>query len=60
MIIDDSGARFYKSVFGSDYEVRKKFTDMISLYAGKGSSVEYKWGDIKDCPDIDKYNGKNW
>jgi hypothetical protein len=60
MIIDDKGARLYKSTFGSDYNLRAKFDDMTLLTAGKGSGVQYKWRDIKDLPDVVQYTGKNW
>lgn len=59
MILDDSGARLYRSVFGGDSRIREKF-NMESLHAGKGSNVEYKWKDIKDLLDIEDYTGKNY
>lgn len=59
MIIDETGARLYKSTFGGDERIRRQFP-LERLSAGKGSGVEYKWRDIKDLLDIESYNGKNW
>lgn len=59
MIIDEAGARLYKSVFGAEYEVIKAH-NLEHLNIGKGSNVEYKWRDIKGLLDIQDYNGKNW
>ena len=59
MIIDKTGARLYRAVFGSEHGIAKKYS-MEVLCAGKGSSVEYKWRDIKDLLDIESYTGKNW
>lgn len=59
MVIDPSGARLYRAVFGSESEMRQK-TGADILHAGKGSSVEYKWRDIKDLLDIADYKPYNW
>ena len=63
MIIDKTGARLYRATFGGEKRL-KLFKDKMEkieyLYAGKGSGVEYKWRDIKDLPDIEYYNGKNY
>ncbi|MCD5384850.1 MAG: hypothetical protein LRZ94_00860 [Candidatus Pacebacteria bacterium] len=63
LIIDKTGARAYKETFGGD-------SRMIEKLKGKGIEVEritgnipyacYKWQDVKDLLDIEKYEGKNW
>lgn len=57
MVIDDTGARLYKSTFGSENCMK---VDREKLHAGKGSAVHYKWADIKDLKYIENYTGKNW
>lgn len=57
MIIDETGARLYRSTFGGDKRVKH---ELKPLHAGKGSGVEYKWKDIKDLQDVEQYTGKNW
>jgi len=57
LLIDKTGARLYRSTFGGEYRLKFK-TERLS--AGKGSCVQYKWGDVKDLLDIEDYNGKNW
>ena len=57
MIIDATGARLYRSTFGGEHRTK---APLEFSHAGKGSSVEYKWRDIKDLLDIESYTGKNW
>lgn len=59
MIIDKTGARMWRSTFGSDKIVAREM-NMQKMGAGRGSMVEYKWKDIKDLLDIGFYNGINW
>lgn len=59
MIIDETGARLYRTTFGNEEEAIKTH-NMESLYAGKGSSTEYRWKDIKDLHNIKDYKGRNW
>ncbi len=59
MIVDNSGARLYRSAFGG--EKRLKYKGAVDYNnAGKGSGVEYRWKDIKDLFDVESYDGKNW
>ena len=64
LIIDKTGARLYKETFGGDYRAIKKLEEkglkVGKMFAGKGSSVQYKWRDIKNLYDIEEYNGINW
>jgi len=59
MIIDETGARLYRAVFGGEQRTAKQH-EMEMLPAGKGTNVQYKWRDIKDLLDIEDYTGKNW
>ena len=64
LVIDKSGARLYRETFGGDSRMRETMKaagyEVEELSAGRGSSVEYKWRDIKDIPDIENYKGLNW
>jgi hypothetical protein len=64
LVIDKTGARLYKETFGGDDRMvrtmKAKGFNIESLYAGKGSGVEYKWKDCKDLLDIESYQGKNY
>ena len=42
MIIDETGARMYRSTFGGDSRMVDKF-NLERLHAGKGSQPEHKW-----------------
>lgn len=57
MVIDDTGARLYKSAFGAEDRMK---IDRKKLHAGIGSGVEYKARDIKGLYDIEDYTGINW
>lgn len=64
LVIDKTGARLYKETFGGDSRameaLQKAGFKTEKLSAGKGSGVQYKWGDIKDLFDIASYKGTNW
>lgn len=64
MIIDKTGSRLYRETFGGDYRLKRKLEEegreVIKDSPGRGTSVEYRWRDIKDLQDIEKYPGKNW
>jgi hypothetical protein len=57
MVIDNTGARLYKSAFGGEDRMKVERT---KLSAGQGTGVEYKARDIAKLHDIEKYTGKNW
>ena len=60
MVVDETGARLYRSTFGGDKRIKLAESKLDYLSAGKGSGVEYKWKDIKDLFDIEQYTGINW
>ena len=64
IIIDDTGARLYKEIFGGDSRLRAKLEKeghiVERLHIGKGGSVEAKWRDVKYLSDIESYSGKNY
>lgn len=64
LIIDSTGARLYRETFGGDERAKHTLENLgfqvEKISAGKGSSVQYKWRDIKDLHDIENYQGINW
>ena len=64
LIIDSTGARYYRETFGGDSrliaQLKEKGVEVEKLYAGQGSGVEYKWKDCKQLQDMGAYTGKNW
>lgn len=59
LIIDNKGARLYRETFGGDSRLIERLKaeglEVEELYAGKGSQVAYKYGDIKQMLDIEDY-----
>lgn len=64
ILIDATGARFYRDTFGGDRRMIEKFEsqgyEIEKLYAGKGSNTQYKWSEVKHFNDIENYDGKNY
>ena len=63
LVIDYTGAKLYRETFGGDYRMKEKLENkgytVKQLHVEQGSSVQYKWRDIKDLQDIEDYEGKN-
>ena len=57
LIIDRTGARLYKSTFGADASVAQKYNIKRT---GATAKATYKWRDVRNLPDIENYQGKNY
>ncbi len=57
LIVDETGARFYKATFGGESRIK---VPTEKLHAGKGAGTEYKARDVKEMYDIETYTGINW
>lgn len=64
LLVDSTGARLYRETFGGDSRLigryKKENRIIEKLSAGRGTGVQYKWGDIRQLHDLEAYNGKNW
>jgi hypothetical protein len=65
LVIDNTGLKFYKSVFGADTrkrrELKEKGFDVEKLSTDFQFSPVFKWSDVKNrCKDIEEYNGQNY
>jgi len=63
LVIDKTGARFYRESFGGDYQMIEKQKangiEVEKLQAGIGTDTEYKWSAVKQMPDLENYE-LNW
>jgi hypothetical protein len=57
LIVDDTGAKLYKSTFGGQHRMKtkKKIKELFVNY-----SAQYKGREINKMEDIENYNGRNY
>lgn len=71
LIVDKTGARFYKATFGGEHRIKQAVRELDQstslngiqleyLHAGIGSDTQFKGRAVAKMPDIEWYNGFNW